>query len=46
MIVIITRARVPRVRQAAAYYYEPRQTAVPEAVEPLPPQGLRSRARR
>jgi capsular exopolysaccharide synthesis family protein len=44
--VIITRARVPRVRQAAAYYYEPRQTAVPEAVEPLPPQGLRSRARR
>jgi capsular exopolysaccharide synthesis family protein len=31
--VIITRARVPRVRQAAAYYYEPGRTAVPEAVE-------------
>jgi polysaccharide biosynthesis transport protein len=39
--VIITHARVPRVRQAAAYYYEPRRTAVPDVIEPA-----RSRPRR
>ena len=46
--VVITHARVPRVRQAAAYYYEPRQTAVPEAVEtgPRVPRGRSPRPRR
>ena len=43
--VIITHARVPRVRQAAAYYYEPRQTAVPEAIEPAPRPRARARSR-
>ena len=44
--VIINRARVPRVRQAAAYYYEPRVPAIPEAVPVLPEPPTRGRARR
>jgi Mrp family chromosome partitioning ATPase len=45
--VVITHARVPRVRQAAAYYYEPSRTPVPDAVEAASPAPRsRSRARR
>jgi capsular exopolysaccharide synthesis family protein len=44
--VIINRARVPRVRQAAAYYYEPRVPAVPEVIPTHPEPRSRGRARR